>query len=73
MSSWTARRGLLVPHQDPDAIAGAIARLLTDEPMRRRMGEAGRRRFESTFSYPRFRARLGGILARAFPAPTRER
>ena len=32
--------GLLVPHQDPDAIAGAIARLLTDEPMRRRMGEA---------------------------------
>ena len=65
--------GLLVPHQDPDAIAGAIARLLTDEPMRRRMGEAGRRRFESTFSYPRFRARLGGILARAFPGPTRER
>jgi len=64
--------GLLVPRQDPEAIAGAVARLLTDEPMRRRMGEAGRRRFESTFSYPRFRARLAGILARAFPAPTRE-
>ena len=65
--------GLLVPRQDPEAIAGAVARLLTDESMRRRMGEAGRRRFESTFSYPRFRARLAGILARAFPAPTRER
>ncbi|HTK50967.1 MAG TPA: glycosyltransferase [Gemmatimonadaceae bacterium] len=65
--------GLLVPQQDPDAIAGAIARLLTDEPMRRRMGEAGQRRFENTFSYPRFRVRLAGILARAFPAPTRER
>jgi len=65
--------GLLVPRQDPEAIAGAVARLLTDEPMRRRMGEAGHRRFESTFSYPRFRARLAGILARAFPAPTRER
>jgi len=64
--------GLLVPRQDQEAIAGAVARLLTDEPMRRRMGEAGRRRFESTFSYARFRARLAGILARAFPAPTRE-
>jgi glycosyltransferase involved in cell wall biosynthesis len=65
--------GLLVPHQDPEAIAGAIARLLTDEQMRRRMGEAGQRRFETTFSYPRFRARLAGILARAFPAPTQDR
>ena len=65
--------GLLVPRQDPDAIAGAITRLLTDDPMRRRMGEAGSRRFESTFSYPRFRARLAGILERAFPAPTQER
>ena len=64
--------GLLVPRQDPDAIAGAITRLLTDEAMRRRMGEAGNRRFEQTFSYPRFRARLAGILARAFPAPARE-
>jgi phosphatidyl-myo-inositol dimannoside synthase len=65
--------GLLVPRQDPEAIAGAVARLLTDEAMRRRMGEAGHRRFENTFSYPRFRARLAGILARAFPAATRER
>ena len=62
--------GLLVPHQDPEAIAGALARLLTDEAMRRRMGDAGRRRFESTFTYPRFRARLAGVLSRAFPAGT---
>ena len=65
--------GLLVPHQDPEAIAGAVARLLTDESMRRRMGEAGHRRFETVFSYPRFRARLAGVLARAFPAATPER
>jgi phosphatidylinositol alpha-1,6-mannosyltransferase len=65
--------GLLVPHQDPDAIAGAVARLLTDEAMRRRMGDAGRRRFESTFTYPRFRARLAGVLSRAFPAGTGSR
>jgi glycosyltransferase involved in cell wall biosynthesis len=65
--------GLLVPRQDPDAISGALGRLLTDEPMRRRLGAAGRRRFESTFTYPRFRARLAGILARSFPAAAQER
>jgi phosphatidyl-myo-inositol dimannoside synthase len=65
--------GLLVPRQDPEAIAGALARLLTDEPMRRRMGDAGRRRFENVFTYPRFRARLAGVLSRAFPAAVKER
>jgi phosphatidylinositol alpha-1,6-mannosyltransferase len=65
--------GLLVPKQDPEAIAGAVARLLTDETMRRRMGDAGRRRFESTFTYPRFRARLATTLVRAFPAALTDR
>lgn len=65
--------GLLVPRQDPEAITGALLRLLTDESMRRRMGEAGRRRFDNTFTYPRFRARLAGVLARAFPAATKDR
>ena len=60
--------GLLVPQQDPDAIAGALARLLTDEAMRRRMGEGAKRRFEAVFTYPRFRTRLASILSRAFPA-----
>jgi len=31
-----------VPQDDPDALAGAIARLLQDEPLRARMGAAGR-------------------------------
>jgi len=65
--------GILIPEQDSEAIAGAVARLLTDEPLRRRMGEAGRRRFESVFTYPRFRARLAGILARSFPASKTDR
>ena len=65
--------GLLVPRQDPDAISGAVVRFLTDETMRRRLGAAGRRRFDSLFTYPRFRARLAGILARAFPAATEDR
>jgi phosphatidylinositol alpha-1,6-mannosyltransferase len=65
--------GILVPRQDPEAIAGALARLLTDQSMRRRMGDAGHRRFESIFTYPRFRARMAGILVRAFPASAQDR
>src|SRR3990170_4798826 len=33
--------GMLVPPRDHDAMASAIVRLLKDEPLRRRMGEAG--------------------------------
>jgi glycosyltransferase involved in cell wall biosynthesis len=36
--------GLLVPANDVDALHGAIARLLADEQLRRRMGEAARER-----------------------------
>ncbi|HLF49729.1 MAG TPA: glycosyltransferase family 4 protein, partial [Methylomirabilota bacterium] len=36
--------GLLVPPEDPAALAGAISSLLADPERRRRMGEAGRRR-----------------------------
>ena len=65
--------GVLVPDQDPDAIGGAVVRLLADEAVRRRMGEAGRRRFDNVFTYPRFRARLASTLARAFPATAAHR
>jgi phosphatidylinositol alpha-1,6-mannosyltransferase len=65
--------GLLVPRQDPDAIAGALVKLLTDDAMRRKLGEAGRRRYDNVFTYPRFRARLAGVLSRAFPAPPKAR
>lgn len=34
--------GVLVPERDPEALAEAIIRLLCDESLRRRMGEAGR-------------------------------
>lgn len=34
--------GILVPERDPQALAGAILRLLSDEGLRRQMGEAGR-------------------------------
>jgi glycosyltransferase involved in cell wall biosynthesis len=41
--------GYLVPQRDPGAIARRVVELLQDEPLRRRMGEAGRRRFEQRF------------------------
>jgi glycosyltransferase involved in cell wall biosynthesis len=34
--------GLLVPPRDPAALRGALVRLLEDEPLRRRLGEAAR-------------------------------
>jgi glycosyltransferase involved in cell wall biosynthesis len=34
--------GLLVPPEDPAALAGAIEKLLADEPLRHRLGEQGR-------------------------------
>jgi glycosyltransferase involved in cell wall biosynthesis len=38
--------GLLVPVRDGNAVADALERLLTDKPLRLRMGRAGRQRAE---------------------------
>lgn len=45
--------GLLVPPRQPFEIARAIERLLADQGLRRRMGEAGRERALRDFSIPR--------------------
>ena len=42
--------GLLVPPADPPALAAALLRLRRDPALRRRMGEAGRRRVEMHFA-----------------------
>jgi colanic acid/amylovoran biosynthesis glycosyltransferase len=42
--------GLLVGEREPAALAHAIGTLLRDEPLGRRMGEAGRRRAERLFA-----------------------
>ena len=45
--------GILVPPADPDALAVAIKHLLDDEHLRRKMGEAGRKRVERNFTWER--------------------
>jgi glycosyltransferase involved in cell wall biosynthesis len=42
----TGETGMLVPAEDPAALAAAIEALLVDPPLRRRVGEAGRARVE---------------------------
>ena len=58
--------GFLVDRTAPDDLAGTIVRLLADSETRRRMGAAGRKRFEAEFTYGRFLARLRPILRSAF-------
>ncbi|MND05473.1 putative glycosyl transferase [compost metagenome] len=42
--------GLLIPPENPGALADALVRLANDPEERSRMGEAGRRRAEARFS-----------------------
>ena len=50
--------GFLAEPSDPDDLSAAIMRLLEDPVMRRRMGEAGRRRFEECFEFESFYPQL---------------
>jgi len=56
--------GLLVSPGHAEAMAGALFRLVQSEHLRRRLGEAGRRRLEDVFSYARAVERLNTILTR---------
>ena len=46
------KSGLLVPARDPEALGGALARLLQDDAGRKSLGEAGRQRALREFSLP---------------------
>jgi glycosyltransferase involved in cell wall biosynthesis len=57
-------QGLVVPIDDPGALAGAIARLAADPALRRRMGDAGLARVGDEFSFERTAERYGATYRR---------
>jgi glycosyltransferase involved in cell wall biosynthesis len=56
--------GFLVPVRNPDALAGRVRQLLEDPALRRRLGEAGRRRVEDRFSIGHMVARTSELYER---------
>lgn len=54
--------GYLVQHGDVAELTDRLLRLLSDESLRRRMGEQAFERVRSDFTYPRFSAELAGLL-----------
>ncbi len=47
------KTGYLVPPKDPEALAGRLLRLLSDESLRNRMGRAARRRIKEHYTWER--------------------
>jgi len=50
--------GIIIPPNDPEALAAAIARLYADRELCRRMGKLGRERVEKNFTWGHFGTRL---------------
>ncbi|MBW7884672.1 MAG: glycosyltransferase [Caldilineaceae bacterium] len=56
--------GFIVPEQDPAALAAAVATLLHDPDLRRRMGAAARTRIETELGWPQLARRYVAHFAR---------
>lgn len=57
--------GLVIPPNDPDALAEAIRKLHADRDLAARMGAAGRKRVVEQFTWDHFRERLRNAYHRA--------
>jgi starch synthase len=55
--------GLLVPPEDPDALAAALNALLRDPGRARAMGQAGRERAVAEFGWDAIAAQTAGLYA----------
>jgi phosphatidyl-myo-inositol alpha-mannosyltransferase len=64
--------GLLVPTRDPEALAAALVRVLTEPGLAERLGEAGRARARE-FDWPNVVERLEELYRRAVERPRRPR
>jgi glycosyltransferase involved in cell wall biosynthesis len=53
--------GLLIPPSDPDALADAIERLVSDPELRKAMGQAARERFKKRFALEPYLNRIQAI------------
>lgn len=58
--------GLLAPAQNPEAFAAQLTKLLSDVPLRMRMGEAGRSRVLERFTQERMVAQTFAVYERVF-------
>ena len=67
-----AETGVLVPPRDHDAMAEAIVRLLKDDTLRRKMGDAGRARARSLFSAERMVQNTLNVYQRVAMQPHKE-
>lgn len=63
------RTGILVAPRDHQAMAAAIVRLLREEPLRRRMGEAGFARVRERFTVDRMVAETAAVYERLAGRP----
>ena len=70
--------GVVVPRDDPAALAAALCRLLGDEQLRTRLGDAAEREVQQRFLLPHYVERVLGLMdalpiRRAAAAPSRDR